>query len=88
MIFAIKNGAPVEILVNPKFKMFLIVISSKPKPLSPFRFLLRNTVDVEIVLSALAFISSKKFDGWMNREHEASDIALVRQDASDWAILI
>ena len=76
-VFSIIHSWSIEVFINPKFKIFLIVIAAETKTFAFLGFFLRNAIDVEVVVSAFALIGGEELDGGMYGEHEASDIALV-----------
>lgn len=66
----------------------LVVVATEPKTLSSLGLLFRDAIDVEVVLSAFALVGGQEFYGGMDAEHEARDIALMRQHVSYRSVLV
>lgn len=64
------------------------MIAAEPESLSSLGFLLRDAIDKEVMLAALALIGCHEFYGRVDGEHETCDIALMRHYVSDWPVLV
>lgn len=64
------------------------MIASKAETFPFLRFLFRNTVDIEVVMSIFSLISCEELDSRVNGEHETCDITLICEYVSNWPVLV
>lgn len=76
-IIAVEDSALVEILVDPKLAVLLLDVAAEADPAPPLGDFLVDGVDEEVVRRLLAFVGCHEPDVGVDREHEATQIALV-----------